>query len=520
MSGESAQPAGCLCFWRKKPNSSKQQEHDDLYTLSASSHASHASTAYFSAGGWSHFGDDGEWIGPPSARGGAHASAPHQRVSAAAGAGAGAGGAGLSPGGHGAADSAEVTEHGGASPPAAAFDLHKRHGSGGASRPQPIACNATDGRDGTSVAAAAAVVSATPGSPPAAASPSPRETQPRLQEEQRGGGDQGQQPKPHQQPPQQQREGEGEGEGERSSVLDRVAELYVLQGRPCKACQVLLGYCRAQGVEPDSLQQQLRRRELPDATGLTKMAQSVSDGLADLATNEGWQLVRDDELRLQYRHMPERGLHAFRARCELDAPVEHLVALAREVDLCPTWNKYCTSAHVLKQKSQTDVTVYMSLWVPWPFNDVGFCVDATGADLYEEEGLLAITFGSPNKGDGSEPVQLPDAASGHRKIRLQRPSCMTFVPLPPSTPGGESRTLVQVQCYVDPGTRHVPPFIISFVLKVLSPFIYGAVKKVLASAFRTPDSPLPQRIKQRAELYDLVRKRTREFLSTLAQKKA
>ncbi|PNH02712.1 Acetylglutamate kinase [Tetrabaena socialis] len=118
--------------------------------------------------------------------------------------------------------------------------------------------------------------------------------------------------------------------------------------------------------------------------------------------------------------------------------------------------------------------VYMSLWVPWPFNDVGFCVEAAGSDLLDEEGVLLITFGNP----GAEGrVELPPAAAKHSRVRLLRPSAMSFQPLPPRVPGGPSRTLCCVQTYVDPGTRHVPPFIISFVLKVLSPFVYGAVKK-------------------------------------------
>ncbi|KAG2447129.1 hypothetical protein HYH02_007875 [Chlamydomonas schloesseri] len=300
----------------------------------------------------------------------------------------------------------------------------------------------------------------------------------------------------------------------REALLDRVTELYAIQGRPCKACQVLLQYCKANDLKPDSLQPDLKARDMPDADGLAKVVQGVTDGLLDLSSDEGWQLVRDDELRLLYKAVPKSNVHCFRARCVLDAPTEHLVALAREVDLCPTWNKYCTSAHVLKEASPTDVTVYMSLYVPWPFNDVGFVVEANGADLYDEEGRLIIAFSSPDSKDSG--VQLPPGAEKHRKVKLLSPSCMSFTPLPPKAPGGPQRTLCHVQTYVNPGIS-VPAFIISFVLKVLSPFVYGAVQKVLASAFKSPSGPLPSRLKQRELLYGLVKRRTEAYLAQQTQ---
>ncbi|KXZ48805.1 hypothetical protein GPECTOR_25g389 [Gonium pectorale] len=248
----------------------------------------------------------------------------------------------------------------------------------------------------------------------------------------------------------------------------------------------------------------------PISHGLPGLS-SPPDDLADLSSDEGWRTVRDDELRLQHRHLPERGAHAFRATCELDAPVEHLVAMAREIDLYPTWNKYVTTANILQRRNETDVTFYMTVWVPWPISQVGLCSDAVGTDVLAEEGRFVIMLCSPKKGA----IELPEAAKGHRKIRLQRPTCMVFTPLPPSTPGGKPRTLAQVMVVLDPGIRHLPCFIMTFVLKILCPFIYNAVKKVLASAFRTPDSPLPQRIGQRAELYEIVRQRAQEALAAM-----
>ncbi|EFJ42271.1 hypothetical protein VOLCADRAFT_97649 [Volvox carteri f. nagariensis] len=345
-------------------------------------------------------------------------------------------------------------------------------------------------------------------------------------------------------------------------VLNLVSELYAAQGRPCCACQVLLRYCKAQGMAPESLREELRARELPNAEALTKVwgwgpsevAQGISDCLSDLASDQGWQLVRNDDLQLLYKPLPSQGVHAFRGRFVVDAPLEHMMALLREVDLCPTWNKYCSSAYVLRELSPADILAYMSLWVPWPLNDVGFMVEAQGADLFEEEGRLVVCFKSPERqqatgnssistgtaatatttaasaastpGRGGSPhptsssppppppllPPLPPGAERHRRIRLLARSCMVFEPLPPRVPGGQPRTRCAAQVYVDPGIRLVPPFIISFVLKVLSPVMYAAVLKVMATAFKSPNNPLPKRIQERAYLYGLVQRRAEAYL--------
>lgn len=65
--------------------------------------------------------------------------------------------------------------------------------------------------------------------------------------------------------------------------------------------------------------------------------------------------------------------------------------------------------------------VYMSLYVPWPFNDVGFVVEANGADLYEEEGRLIIAFASPD----SKVWRVQTKTRGGRMKHGKLPAIMT-----------------------------------------------------------------------------------------------
>eukprot|EP00198_Chlamydomonas_reinhardtii_P000570 XP_001689905.1 predicted protein [Chlamydomonas reinhardtii] len=194
--------------------------------------------------------------------------------------------------------------------------------------------------------------------------------------------------------------------------------------------------------------------------------------------------------------------------------VEQITAVVREIDMMPTWNSYCTMAEVLRVRSMIDVAAYIAVWMPWPFEAVGLLVAASGADMYDEAGCLAISFSTPEKDDPNLP--LPAAAAKHRKMRVLHPSCMSLRPLAAKAPGGPQRTEAAVEMYVDPGIS-VPSFIISFVLKVLSPFVFGAVQKLLASAFKAADGPLPSRMRQRPELYGLVERRTEAYIAAHAQ---
>lgn len=151
----------------------------------------------------------------------------------------------------------------------------------------------------------------------------------------------------------------------------------------------------------------------------------------------GVQVMLDGELRMLYKHTPGTTQHAFRARCTFETPLEQLLALAREVDLVPTWNKYCVAADTLGPAAgstaassapgstaasttdagagagagasggkagsgampapTTELLVYMVMWMPWPFNNISLTVHACGAELLDENNCIFITYDTPPK---------------------------------------------------------------------------------------------------------------------------
>ena len=81
---------------------------------------------------------------------------------------------------------------------------------------------------------------------------------------------------------------------------------------------------------------------------------------------------------------------------------------------------------------------------------------------------------------------------------------------------GQQRVRAQVIVHMQPPVKHVPSVLLNFVLKVMSPFIYNTMNKVLKTEFSSPDKVLPTRIREKPELYGLIGPRVRAFTDRLA----
>ena len=62
----------------------------------------------------------------------------------------------------------------------------------------------------------------------------------------------------------------------------------------------------------------------------------------------------------------------------------------------------------------------------------------------------------------------------------------------------------------------MPEALISFVLRMLAPFMFRQVTSMLQKSFVDADSKLAQRLQQRHHLYPVVRRRIRRFLDRQA----
>ena len=82
---------------------------------------------------------------------------------------------------------------------------------------------------------------------------------------------------------------------------------------------------------------------------------------------------------------------------------------------------------------------------------------------------------------------------------------------------GQERVRASVVTHMDPHIKHVPAMLLNFILKVMSPFIFGTIQKVLKTEFSSPDKVLPTRMREKPELYSLIRPRIAEYIHRLQQ---
>lgn len=74
-----------------------------------------------------------------------------------------------------------------------------------------------------------------------------------------------------------------------------------------------------------------------------------------------------------------------------------------------------------------------------------------------------------------------------------------------------------VVVHMDPHIKHVPAGLITFVLKIMSPFLFSTIQKVLKSEFDSPNKVLPTRMREKPELYGLIGPRIDDFVHHLQE---
>jgi hypothetical protein len=75
-----------------------------------------------------------------------------------------------------------------------------------------------------------------------------------------------------------------------------------------------------------------------------------------------------------------------------------------------------------------------------------------------------------------EEGKIPDRLKGNAHVYVRPGSCMVYEPLPPASSGTDGVASQRAQCTIilniDPNIKNVPEFVITFVLRVLAPFMY------------------------------------------------
>ncbi|KAK9842693.1 hypothetical protein WJX74_000794 [Apatococcus lobatus] len=281
-------------------------------------------------------------------------------------------------------------------------------------------------------------------------------------------------------------------------------------GRILQAYKLLEQLCQQRGLPfPGKAQQVMPSGPLTAATILQEAAR-IKQAQADLVSSTSWPVIRDapGDLSVWYQHKSGSPIHSVRLEGTFATSIECLLAMGREFDLASTWNSYMLDSLILSEPSLFEATLYASNWLPFPFSPCDCIVHAKGYDLAQEDRSLFMLMETPEQAPEKLPGQpLPAAYSKRKHTAMVSGSCMRMQPVQPG-PDGKPRTKGSMLVHLDPKVSFVPSWLMTFILKVMSPFAYKQMVQVLEEAFSNPNAEIPRRMAAKPELYARLHERT------------
>ncbi len=124
---------------------------------------------------------------------------------------------------------------------------------------------------------------------------------------------------------------------------------------------------------------------------------------SSLFAQSQWQEVKNSNgIRVYTRPAEGSPLDEFKGITIVDAPLEVIVEVIRDVDAQPEWMADCIEARVVKKFNDNDYLVYSMNRAPWPVSNRDVVVRSKGtADL--DKGTVSIIFSALK--DSSVPIR-------------------------------------------------------------------------------------------------------------------
>ena len=105
-----------------------------------------------------------------------------------------------------------------------------------------------------------------------------------------------------------------------------------------------------------------------------------------------WSLVRNsDGIRVFTKPSENSSLDQFMGKTVVDAKLEIVVELIRDVDAQPQWMADCIEARVVKKYTEEDILVYNVTRAPWPVSNRDVVVRSRGG-IDVKSGKVSIIF--------------------------------------------------------------------------------------------------------------------------------
>lgn len=145
--------------------------------------------------------------------------------------------------------------------------------------------------------------------------------------------------------------------------------------------------------------------------------------VSGLQAEEQWTLKKDAEgIKVYTRPVPGSAANEFKGVADIDAPVEVIVEVFKDIPSYPQWYGFCKEIRLIKQDSENHRVIYFVLETPGPVKDRDMVVDAF--DTFDRlAGKAAITLNAA-KGEPvprtAQYVRMTDVGGGMSMTRIDR----------------------------------------------------------------------------------------------------
>mmetsp|Transcript_48481 Transcript_48481/g.66012 ORF Transcript_48481/g.66012 Transcript_48481/m.66012 type:complete len:402 (-) Transcript_48481:111-1316(-) len=227
----------------------------------------------------------------------------------------------------------------------------------------------------------------------------------------------------------------------------------------------------------------------------------------------GWKDVlpayEQNSLKVWHRH-DGGSVHSFKYEAIMPFEPSKLAALAREVDLIPTWHKFVTNAKLLEEtKVFGGLWAYMEIWLPWPLKNRCLLMQTEIVDAIDDPSVGKFIV-KAHSADYHRSDTLP--TTPEQCPRLQFQSFTSFTPLAPDSKNPVRSLFTFYFEKTDYQISYLPEFVLRFQYKVMAPFVLEMCSELVADSFGE-GSMYSRRMEANKSFYEFLRHRCAQCLS-------
>lgn len=245
---------------------------------------------------------------------------------------------------------------------------------------------------------------------------------------------------------------------------------------------------------------------------------------------DGWKLARaiKGSQSLEVYTQMRDGCLGLKFIAEVDSSAAECIALVREVDILPTWNKFVDSAEILRLVTPTNLYACAVASFPWPIPWHSVVLHARFERSPEGGGGLLVLLHSPQHTELDKAgLRLPANMRSHNELEFQRGIARLSNLRGGAAPGGGSagargnssknsgrpRTRLELVLELDlrrlaflgNAATSIPGWILNVVLAIVIPWVWKQALVVLRG-MRSHTSPYMKRLAEDTSgIYEIVR---------------